>query len=619
MNAPLRARKRNQTIVYALLALLVISLTGFGVRSVGSGRSQTIASVGEEKVTVATYIRTLQAQLQQLSQRFGTNISYEQARLFGLDSVVLGQVLQTAALDGETRRLGLSVGDAKVKETLLANPAFQGLTGGFDQGAYNEALLRANLKPAEFDEMIRGDNARAMLNVAIAGGIQVNDTFAMAMFDYVAEKRDFLWAPVTAEMLDGANRTPSDAEIEAEYKANPEAYRTNLTRRITYIDLLPEDVLASIEVDEQALLDLYEANKDHYVTPERRIVDRLVYPNPEAASAALLKVTGGTADFDDLVAERNLTLEDVDLGEVSRADLTAAAADAVFGLDEPGLVGPVESELGPAIYRVNAILDAVETTFDEARDELRIELVADRARRQIDERVTEIDDLLAAGATLEEIADETPMKLGQIDYVEGEQDGIAGYEEFRDAAEAVASGDFPKVISLADGGIFALRLNEIVEPAQIPLAEARDSVVANWNAAETRRRLLELAAALEEKLRYGGGFAAMGLDGRDATGITREGFVEGATDGLVAQTFTMHIRDVATVDDGKTIALVHLTGIAPFDPATDENRQLVASLSARLSQDVGADVFEAFIRALQDEAGITVNQQLIAAVATQIR
>ena len=61
-----------------------------------------------------------------------------------------------------------------------------------------------------------------------------------------------------------------------------------------------------------------------------------------------------------------LTLDDIDLGDVSKSDL-GAAGEAVFALASPGIVGPFMSDLGPALFRMNAVLAAQNTTFDAAK------------------------------------------------------------------------------------------------------------------------------------------------------------------------------------------------------------------------------------------------------------
>jgi peptidyl-prolyl cis-trans isomerase D len=75
---------------------------------------------------------------------------------------------------------------------------------------------------------------------------------------------------------------------------------------------------------------------------------------------------------------------------------------------------------------VNAVLEATETSFEEARADLREELADEAARREIAVMREEIDDLLASGATLEELAETTPMSLGQIDFTATSEDGDRG-------------------------------------------------------------------------------------------------------------------------------------------------------------------------------------------------
>jgi peptidyl-prolyl cis-trans isomerase D len=117
----------------------------------------------------------------------------------------------------------------------------------------------------------------------------------------------------------------------------------------------------------------------------------------------------------------------------------------IFADTESEIIGPLTSRLGPALYRVNAVLEATETSFDEARADLREELADEAARREIAVMREEIDDLLASGATLEELAETTPMSLGQIDFTATSEDEIAAYDAFRDAARAVEERDFPEV------------------------------------------------------------------------------------------------------------------------------------------------------------------------------
>jgi len=174
----------------------------------------------------------------------------------------------------------------------------------------------------------------------------------------------------------------------------------------------------------------------------------------EATTARNL-LDSGTATFNTLLADRELTPEDVDLGEVERGGLFKEAADVIFSATALGVVGPVQSSIGPALFNINAILEADITSYEDAREEITAELAGESARRLVSDLVTDIDDLLAAGDTLETLTADTDMKLGLIDLTSETTDNIAAYENFREVANTTNVGDFPEIQDLADGGIFA--------------------------------------------------------------------------------------------------------------------------------------------------------------------
>ncbi len=619
MNAPLRPkRKASNMIVWGILGLLAISLTGFGVRSVGRGRTQAIATVGGEKVTVGTYASALRAQLRALSQRVGRNVTLEQARTFGLDKQVLAQVLASAALDAEDSRLGLSVGDKRVLDNLLATRAFQGLNGKFNKATYEGALKQSNLKPAAYDIIVRKNSARSILQSGISGGIKADGTYARLLLDYVGETRSFDWAHVTKDMLDSPTRAPTEAEIAAYYKAHPKLYTSLETRKITYDLLTPDMLIPSLKPDETALKQLYDSQPGRFHIPARRVVDRLVFGTEKEAKAARAKIDSGTKTFADIVKARGLSLKDVDMGKVTHDTLSGAAADAVFALTQPGVVGPVDSALGPALFRVNAVLAAQNTSFADARKILAPELLADQARKQIDDQFASISDSLAGGVVLEDIAKETAMTLGKIDYTTASKDKITKYPEFRKAAEQATLKDYAQVTPLSDGGIFAMRLDKIVPPALIPLADVRDRVIADWSRDETQKRVAALAAKLAGQIKAGSSFTDAGLTPIATKDIRRQGALKGAPRGLLDTVFKTAKQDVATLDTPQNVVVLQVTAITPFDPKKPENATALKNLNRQYSQEVGADVFDSFARAVEENAGITINQALINAVHAQM-
>ena len=147
---------------------------------------------------------------------------------------------------------------------------------------------------------------------------------------------------------------------------------------------------------------------------------------------------------------------------MSRRRNWATAGDAVFALKDPGVVGPFPSSIGPALFRMNAVLAAQETTFEQAKPDLALEQQLESARKAISGKVEAVDDALAGGATLADVAKEQGLTLATTDYAPGadDNDPITAYKGFRDTAATMAEGDFPEAIVLDDGGLVAMELDQ---------------------------------------------------------------------------------------------------------------------------------------------------------------
>ena len=305
------------------------------------------------------------------------------------------------------------------------------------------------------------------------------------------------------------------------------------------------------------------------------------------------------------------------MGEMSKADL-GVAGDAVFALTEPGVVGPLPSDLGPALYAMNGILEAQEVSFEEARDDLASEAAADKARRLVAEKSDGIEDLLASGATLEEVAAETGMELGEVAFDAGTEEGIAAYTAFRDAAEAATAEDFPVLTPLDDGGIFALRLDGIDPPALRPLDEVRDQAAEGWRQNETHARLLALAEEIKATLAGGGTLEGAGLVTTRYDEFARGGFIADAPAAVAETAFSLDEGGSAVVDSAGRVHLVALDAVHAADPASEEVVRTREALEAQLGQSLAQDMFQLFTQAIEAEAGIRLDAAAINAVHAQM-
>ena len=612
-----RGKSISKGFVWVILALLIVGLAGFGATNL-SGNIRSVGAVGDKQIEVQRYVRALQEELRRIQQQVGQPISFQQAEAFGIDQQVLQQLLVARAIDHEASSLGLSIGDENLRKQVVGVSAFQSIDGSFSRDNYRFALENAGLSEAEFESNLREETARSLVEAAVVSGLTMPDTYANQLLNYIGERRNFTWARIDATDLDAAIVAPSETVLEAFYTDNLELYTTPEIKQISYVQLTPTQLVDGVEVSDAAIAELYKARESDFNKPERRLVDRLAFTDATEAAQAKAQIEVDAITFDRLVEDRGLALTDVDMGDLDKDALGAAGA-AVFAAELDQVVGPFDSAIGPALFRVNGILKAQATSLEAASGPLRNELALDLARGEIDEQVTNIDDLLAAGATLEELAGETDMELQTIDWHSDVSQGLAAYQEFKVAAASVTEDSFPELIALPDGGIFALRLNAIVPPAPKPLDTVRVAVIAQWTKNETMVHLRRKGEALSANLSTDASFESLDLRAQIETERTRSDYIEGAPNALVTQVFDAEPGTMTMLDDTDSVVLVRLDAVLPRKEGADLDGQMREAINAQAINDLSQDIFAAFASDLQSRIGFELDQQALNAVHAQFQ
>lgn len=597
---------------YILLGLLLLGLGGFGATNFG-GSVSSIGKVGEAEIPASDYFRAIQQEMRAVQAQTGQALTFQQARAMGIPDMVLSRVVTSAALENEAAQLGISVGDERLAQDLREIPAFQGVDGSFDRESYRLALQGAGFSEREFEEQLRAESASTLLQNAIQAGVVLPPVYAQTLVSYTGERRAFTWAELGAEQLTTGLPVPTDEDLQTFYDENIDRYTRPTTRKITYAWLTPAMIVDTVEVPEDRLRATYEERSAEFNMPERRLVERLVYSSEEAAQEAAERVASGDVPFETLVIERGLDLADTDMGDVTEAAL-GDAGEAVFAADV-GEVVQAPSDLGPALYRVNAVLAAQSTSFEEAVPQMRDTLALDQARRVIEGLANQLDDELAAGATLEDLAGDTEMELGQIDWSSSSNEGIAGYAAFNEAAAEAETGDYPAMAELGDGGLFALRLDEIQEAAPYPFEEVRDRVAQDWEANARATALADQAEALAGQLSGDTGFDDLNLRARtEDEGLTRNANTDDVPQAVLTQVFTMSEGEAAAVKGAGTAYVVRLDDIIEVDPEDENVRQFRQLFAQQADQDVSQDLFRALAQDIQSRAGVEIDQAAVNAV-----
>jgi peptidyl-prolyl cis-trans isomerase D len=117
-----------------------------------------------------------------------------------------------------------------------------------------------------------------------------------------------------------------------------------------------------------------------------------------------------------------------------------------------------------AIYRVNKIIPAVTKTVEDVYETIKNGIALEKASAELSELVNRANDEIAAGASLEDIANITEMVFGTLDVFKGAQlPDFANTPSFRSILQS--GRNYASDIQFNDdGGIFSLRIDGTNDP-----------------------------------------------------------------------------------------------------------------------------------------------------------
>ena len=185
--------------------------------------------------------------------------------------------------------------------------------------------------------------------------------------------------------------------------------------------MTPETVKDQVKITEADLKAAYDADKDTLGKPEKRLVQQITFPDLDTAKAARQKIDAGT-DFLEVAKAQGLSEADINLGNVTRAELAdPVIAEEAFKLEKDKVSEPVTGNLGNVVLlRVTAIEPGKSLTFEEAKAELEKKILKERASGAIFDLHDKVEDELASGAQLSEVADKLKLTYQVIDQVDRE-------------------------------------------------------------------------------------------------------------------------------------------------------------------------------------------------------
>ena len=600
-----------------LLGLLIASFAVWGVSGAFVGRSDdVVVAAGETTVSANQYRLAYNRTLNQLGQGFGTQLTPEQAAAFGIDRIVLSELVSGAVLDEQSRELSLGITDDELARAVADDPAFEGIGGRFDRGRFRSILRSIGMTEQDYLAERTNVARRQQLLNALANNATVPAVYATAKAELDGQSRDVSFLRIGPDQAPGAEPV-RDAEVAAYFDENAATYRAPEYRTIDVVTVTPETVADPAAVDAETVRAEYEANAARFTTPASRDIEQLLFPDRETADAAAARLAEGTATFDDVIAEQNANADAITVrGATPETYPDRTVADAAFAIGEGETTPVQDGRFGPVILRASNVTEARTPPFEEVEERLRAEIAAREASDALFDISDAYEDARAGGATLREAAAEQRLEtttIGPVDAQGLDPNGgpVAlpeGVELLGPAFEA-AEGEENAPLEPPTGGFVWYEVTGIEAARDRALDEVRDRVVEDLEAERLSERVAALAREVETELRGGADLAAtgarLGVPVENAFAVRRDGG-DGLSLAAATAAFSGAEGHVALVPEPSGDSYVVLR----VDTVTDD-----AATAAPEPVDAEEDILQQFVNDLERRYRPTFN----AALAERVR
>jgi peptidyl-prolyl cis-trans isomerase D len=595
-----------------------------------SGASNYAAKVDGESIPIETLRQAWQQRQSQLQQMLRNELPPEMAK--SQQQALLDQYIQQTLLTQRANEFGYRVSDAALAKRVMEIPQFQ-VDGKFSVDRYN-GLLRSNgMTEARFEadlqtELLLEQLQNAVVDSAFALPVELERRYALEK-----QQREIDYALLAAnDFLPAAAVT--DEQVQKYYEQNGAEFLLPETVDLQYVELTRAQAEAGVTVTEQGLKDYYEEVKDRFETAERRQGRHILITTEGMDDAAAQKKAQELADqakaggdFAQLAKDNSKdpgsAQQGGDLGWAERGMFVGPFEDALFGMKVGEIRGPVKTQFGYHVLKLENIEAGRKQSFEEARAEIEAEYRKDRAQTSFYDASQKLaDGAFAALTELESIAKTMNLPVRSIKGFSREGGGELGQDP--NVIEAAFSEDVLErrqnspLVAVGDDKALVLRVvaHKPAEPR--PLAEVRSEIESRLRSQAAREAAAAKGAEAVARLQKGESWEALSASGLKPVGkrfVTRDDSI--APQAVVRSAFAASKAQISeakpyvagvTTDDGN-YAVVAVTGIRSGDAAVEPEAERAAR-RRQTERRLGTEELTAYVAEAQRNADIVRNDKV---------
>ena len=475
----LMRKQAGSWVIKILLGAIVIVFIFWGVGSFRSQRGGRVALVNGDQITLDEYREAYNNLIEQLRRRFGGNLDEDMLKQLQVKRQALNQLIDNKLLVQEAKRLKFRVSKKELADAILNITAFQ-RAGTFDSRLYRDVLDRLKMTPEAFEEAQKNAMLIDKLRTLITSSAKISDQEALEWFNWVNASVDIDYVFFSPNRYKDIH--PSDEEIKTFFENHKENYKTDAMVKVRYLKFNPDTFRSKVVLSDEEVREYYDENLETFKKPKtveaRHILLRV---NPDAdpetvkktkdRALHILKLAKEGKDFAELAKEYSegpTRDKGGYLGTFKKEAMVKPFADVAFSMKAGEISGPVRTQFGWHLIKVEKVNEASVTSFDDAKKDIQKKLTDDMAKSLAYDEAEAVSDEALDGEDLINAAKERNMKILTTDYFssKGPIKGVNNPSEFASVAFNLLDKEISNVQEF-ENGYYILQLVDKIQP-EIP-------------------------------------------------------------------------------------------------------------------------------------------------------
>ena len=527
------------SLALVVLTFVVFYIPDFLTTNTGAAPSEVLAEVEGQPITVGTFTRRYNAQINAYRNAYGGQMNDQLLKQLGIDRQILNQLIDEEAMVAESRKQGITVTDVEIRQRILALPGFQENGKFVGEQRYRQILQFQNppMTTADFETSLRRALQIEKLRSAITGWMSISDKDVADEFTRRNEKVKLDVVPITPQAFK-SQVTVTDAELAAFFEKAKDKYRIGEKRKAKYAVINVDQVRQTITVPEADITAFYQQNMPQYQTPAQvrasHILFKLEGKDEKAVQAladeVLKKAQAPGADFAALAKQYSEddsnNTNGGDLDYFGRGRMVAEFEQAAFSMKAGEISNLVKTAFGFHIIKVVDSKPDTTRPLAEVRTEIEDQLKWQKAQAEAERLAMSLEATTKTPADLEKLATSRglPVIEAGLFLVEEAVGGLGPQPELSQRLFASKEGEVTPAMRVAAGWVFATvtgRQDSYVPKIDEVKARVRDDLVGDKAAELAKTRATAIASDLKGAKDFAAAAKRAGLEVKTTELIAR--------------------------------------------------------------------------------------------------